>query len=206
MRAVIISAGTISDYEYAKSLIEKDDYIVCADGGLSHCRNMGLRPDLVVGDFDSFGGVLPEDTAEIVSLPPEKDYSDTHMALMEAIERGCDSFLFLGCTGTRLDHTLSNIGLLENVRRRGMKAVLADRNNLMFSAEKQQLIHGKPGMNISFIPVEPVKGITLKGFKYPLDKADIDMYRTIWVSNVLEGEVGEVSFDSGVLIVDISND
>lgn len=206
MRGVIISAGTVTDYEYIRSLTEDTDFIVCADGGLSHCRNLDLTPDLIVGDFDSLKEQLPDDGTEILTFPAEKDYSDTHMAVMEAKKRGCDNFLLVGCSGTRLDHTLSNIGLLEALRREGIKAELVDRNNIMFSAEKHQLIHGRPGMNISFIPVDPVKGLTLRGFKYPLDKANIDLFHSIWISNVLEGEVGEVTFDSGVLIVDISND
>ncbi|MGN1098674.1 MAG: thiamine diphosphokinase [Clostridia bacterium] len=206
MRAVIISAGTISDYDYVKSFINEDDYIVCADGGLAHCKNMGLKPDLIVGDFDSFKGTLPEDGAEIVTFPCEKDYTDTHTALLEAVNRGADEFLFIGTSGTRLDHTLSNIGLLETVRRMGFKGKLVDRNNIMYAAEKREIIHGKPGTNISFIPIEPVKGITLRGFKYPLNNADINLYETIWVSNVLEEETGIVTFDSGVLLVDISKD
>ena len=206
MRGVIISAGTVSDYEYIRSLIEDGDYIVCADGGLSHCRKMGLSPNLILGDFDSLKEPLTDDGTEILTFPAEKDYSDTHMAVMEAKQRGCDSFLLVGCSGTRLDHTLSNIGLLESLRREGYSAKLVDRNNIMFSAEKRQLIHEKPGINISFIPVDSVKGLTLKGFKYPLEKADIDLFHSVWLSNVLEEEVGEVTFDSGVLIVDISND
>lgn len=205
MRAVVISAGTVSDYEYTKGLINDGDFIVCADGGLAHCKEMGLKPDLIVGDFDSFSGELPGD-AEIIKLQPEKDFSDTHVAVAEAVGRGYDELLLLGCTGTRLDHTLSNIGMLENLRRIGKKAVLADGHNLMHAMEKRELIRGVPGMSVSFIPLQPVTGITLRGFKYPLNKADIDMYHSIWLSNVLASDVGEVTFDSGVLIADIYND
>lgn len=206
MKAVIISAGSIADYGYIKGFISAGDYIICADGGLEHCRRMGLKPDLIVGDFDSFKGELQSGEAEVVTLPAEKDYTDTHIALLEGIERGADEFLFIGGSGTRLDHTLANIGLLEAVRRKGYSAKLVDRNNIMFSAQKHEIIKGHAGMNISFIPIEPVTGLTLKGFKYPLHKADINLYETVWVSNVLAGETGEVSFDGGVLLVDISVD
>ena len=203
MRAVIISAGTIADYDYIKKLINNDDYIICADGGFSHCLKMGIKPHFLVGDFDSFNGELPCDV-ETLRLQPEKDYSDTHVAVSLALERGYDELLLLGCTGSRLDHTLSNIGLLEDLRRMGKRAFLVDRCNLMYAAEKHQFIHAAPGTAVSFIPLQPVK--TLKGFKYPLDNADIDMYRSIWLSNVLEAKVGEVSFDSGVLVVDVYNE
>lgn len=205
MRAVIISAGTISDYEYTKGLINDGDFIICADGGLDHCRRMGLWPGLVVGDFDSFSGEMPKGI-ETIKLKPEKDYSDTHVAVTVALNRGFDRLLMLGCTGTRLDHTISNIGMLEFLRRIGKKAVIADGHNYMFALEKRHVVHGWPGMSVSFIPLEPVTGLSLKGFKYPLNKADIDMYRSIWLSNVLVAEDGEVSFDSGAIVADIYRD
>ena len=205
MRAVIISAGTVSDYGYSKGLVREDDFIVCADGGLAHCMNMGLKPSLAVGDFDSFTGEPPAGT-EVIRLQPEKDYSDTHVAVAEALKRGFDELLMLGCTGTRLDHTISNIGMLEYLRRAGKKAVIADGHNYIFALEKHHIIHGRPGMSISFIPLEPVTGVTLKGFKYPLNKANIDIYRSIWLSNVLVSDEGEVSFDSGAIAADIYSD
>ncbi len=203
---MIISAGTISDYGYIKGLIKDTDFIVCADGGLDHCLNMGLKPDLIVGDFDSYGRKPQGFDAPVITYPVEKDFTDTNTALLEAAERGCDDFLLVGVSGTRLDHTLSNIGLLETARRMGFRAIFADSHNIMFSAQKHQLVHGRPGTNISLIPIEPVKGITLKGFKYPLENAEIDLYKTIWVSNVLACETGEITFEQGVLIVDISRD
>lgn len=205
MRAVIISAGTVSDYGYTRGLVREDDFIVCADGGLKHCLGMKLKPNLIVGDFDSFSGEIPKD-AEVIKLRPEKDYSDTHVAVTEAVDRGFDELLMLGCTGTRLDHTVSNIGMLEYLRRTGKKAAIADGHNYIFALEKRHIIHGRPGMNISFIPLEPVSGLTLKGFMYPLNKANIDIYRSIWLSNVLLSDTGEVTFENGAIAADIYRD
>ncbi len=205
MRAVVISAGTVSDYGYTKGLLQDGDFVICADGGLVHCEKMNVKPDLIVGDFDSYHGGLPTD-AEIIKLQPEKDFSDTHVAAHEALNRGYDEILMLGCTGTRLDHTISNVGLLEQLRRMGKKAVIADGHNYMFPLDNHSTVSGCPGMNVSFIPLEPVKGLTLQGFKYPLNKADIDMYRSIWLSNVLTANEGKVSFDSGAIVADIYED
>ncbi len=204
MRAVIISAGTISDYAYAKSLIRDGDFIICADGGLRHAEAMGVSPDLCIGDFDSLGTV--PNICETLVLPQEKDYTDTHTAALEAKNRGAKELLLLGASGTRLDHTIANIGLLEAVRRLGMKAVLADKNNNLFIAESGQKIRVCDGESVSLIPLSEVRGVTLQGFKYPLTNADIELFNPIWVSNELSDAEGEITFADGVLLVDISRD
>lgn len=204
-RAVIISAGTISDYEFTKALIRDDDFIICADGGLNHALKMGVTPNLIVGDFDSFKGELPEGE-NVVSLPCEKDYTDTHTAVFEAKKRGAAEILLLGTSGTRLDHTIANIALLETMRRMGIRGKMIDKNNCLFLAEKHEIITGMPGTTVSLLPLLPVKGITMKGFKWSLKNADIELFNPIWVSNELTEEQAEISFDSGVLLVDLAND
>ena len=53
MRAVIIGNGDIKDYQYIKSKIHDNDFIICADGGYNHAEKMGIVPDVLIGDFDS---------------------------------------------------------------------------------------------------------------------------------------------------------
>lgn len=55
-RCVIFGGGEISDQRYARNLINPQDYIVCADSGYSYCTQLGIVPQLVVGDFDSYRG------------------------------------------------------------------------------------------------------------------------------------------------------
>lgn len=204
MKAVIIASGTIADYEYAKKLISVGDYIICADGGLKHCNKMGFEPNLIVGDFDSLG-VTPTGS-NVVELPCEKDYSDTCTAVLEAEKRGIKEVLILGGIGTRQDHVLANIGVLGFMKRRGMKGILADGNNTLFLAEKHQIVRGRAGDTVSLIPVYPVKGITLHGFKYPLENADIEIFDPIWLSNELAQGEGEIFFSEGELLVDLARD
>ena len=53
MRAIIIGNGDIKDYQYIKSKINDNDFIICADGGYNHAEKMGIVPDVLIGDFDS---------------------------------------------------------------------------------------------------------------------------------------------------------
>lgn len=203
-KAVIICAGTIEDYASARAEIGEKDFVICADGGLRHAAKMGVCPDVIVGDFDSYGTV-PEGE-NVVVLPCEKDYSDTYMAATEAEKRGYRELLLLGATGTRLDHVMANLALLEVLRRRGTRATIKDGHNSIFAAENRETITGKAGATVSLLPIYPVKGITLRGFKYPLNNAEIELIDTIWISNEVLSDEAEISFESGALLVDIAND
>ncbi len=204
-RFVIISAGSISDYKFTAALLRRDDFVICADGGLYHAEKMGIKPRLIVGDFDSYNGEAPEG-AEILRLPREKDYTDTHTAVLEAKKRGAKEILLLGASGTRLDHTIANIALLEAMRRMGIRGEMADSHNKLFIAEKQSVISAPVGTTVSFLPLAPVSGLTLRGFRYPLTDADTELFNPIWVSNELSASRGEISYTSGVLLADIAND
>lgn len=122
MNTLIITGGAIEE-AFAGDYLRKNkfDYIIAADKGLVFCREMGIRPDLIVGDFDSADkGALeyyrkrfPE---RILRFRPEKDETDTEIALTKALENTEGSITILGATGTRLDHVLGNIQLLKRRR------------------------------------------------------------------------------------------
>ena len=57
-RCVIVGGGEIQNLSYDRRLIQEDDFIIAADRGYAHCQAMGLQPDLLLGDFDSYEGEL----------------------------------------------------------------------------------------------------------------------------------------------------
>ena len=79
--------------------------VIAADGGLAHLKAQGAAPDLTVGDFDSLGYV-PD--GNVIRHPPEKDDTDTMLALRLGLERGYDTFVLYGCLGGRMDHAYAN--------------------------------------------------------------------------------------------------
>lgn len=202
-KAVIISAGSITDYEYIASFIDEDDFIVCADGGLAHAKRMGVVPNLTVGDFDSYEG---EVEGEVRRFNPEKDYTDTDIAVKAAMEKGFDEFVLLGATGTRLDHTLSNIGLLEFLAKNGKRGYVINENNIITVILKSSVIERKDGWHLSLIPIGGVKGVTLKNLKYPLENYDLKFSESLAVSNEFTDKDAVVELKEGSLIVIKSRD
>ncbi len=202
-KAVIISAGSITDYGYISSFIKEGDFVICADGGLEHAEKMCVVPNLTVGDFDSYKGELK---GEVRRFNPEKDYTDTHIAVSEAIERGYKEIVLLAASGTRLDHTLANVGLLEYAQKKGVKATLINENNIVTVICKSSIIKKDSFKYVSLIPIGEVKGVTLKNFKYTLDGYDMTFSQSIGISNEFADSDGLVEFEKGSIIVIKSRD
>lgn len=218
MNGLILTGGSL-DQTFAASLLEnyQFDKMIAVDGGLSAVKELGLKPDAIVGDFDTAAPEIVDEYRKRACgaawdiHKPEKDETDTELALATAARLGCTQVLLLGATGGRLDHLLANIHLLYYCHELGMAGRIVDPQNCLYL-----LLQGKTfiksstwGKYISFIPfTERVTGITLKGFKYPLNKKDITIGREsgLCVSNELTGEIGSIEFDSGILVCVESKD
>ena len=126
MRAAIFSGGTL-DEPFVKSYLKeyKPDCILAADRGLEFCHRNRIRPDIILGDFDSIDPEVIRTYEEDGGIPirrfnPVKDTTDTAIAMEQAAEMGAGEICFFGATGTRLDHTLSNIYNLYLLTERGI--------------------------------------------------------------------------------------
>ncbi len=213
---LIVTGGTI-DFDFARTFLADQtfDKIIAVDGGLTALSQLELKPDAVVGDFDtveesvlsqyrSFPGEI---TWEIHK--PEKDETDTELAISTAMNLGCRKLVILGATGGRLDHFMGNLHLLYFCLKQGVEACIVDPKNYITILDKGRVFEAEKlwGTYISFLPLSmEVKGITLIGFKYPLTKKDISIGTSLCISNELAGESGSIEFDSGVLICVESHD
>lgn len=214
-RCLIVTGGKL-DMSFAGLFLkhEKFQKIIAVDGGLEAVKALGLEPDMIVGDFDT---VKPEILAfyrqkeHIVwdTHQPEKDETDTELALLKAQATGCDEIILLGATGGRMDHMIGNLHLLFPCLQRGIEAFILDSKNRIYLIDGERRFYRDRlwGKYISFLPLtEAVKGITLTGFKYPLFEKDIEIGSSLCISNELLGEEGAITFTEGVLIVVESHD
>lgn len=216
-RTGLIVTGGVIDFDFAGKYLadHKFDKIIAVDGGLTALKRLNLKPDAIVGDFDTVEQSvlleyqnLPEGIAWDIHKP-EKDETDTELALTTAINSGCTKLVFIGATGGRLDHFLGNLHLLYDCLKKGVNATIVDTKNRITILEKGRIFKAEEawGTYISFLPLTmEVKGITLTGFKYPLKKKDISIGTSLCISNELTASVGSIEFDSGVLVCVESHD
>lgn len=205
-RCVIVSAGEVNNYGRAISLLRKDDFFIFCDGGLAHAEGLCVKPNLIVGDFDSCKNELLtkyEGQCEIIKLPREKDDTDTLYAAKVAVERGFEDFLFLGAMGGRFDHALANVSILLYLDGLGKKPVLADDFSTMQVVGKTPLHIEDSCSYFSVLTVAgDVGGVNIKNAKYPLENAGLSSDFQLGVSNeVLPGKIAEVSVEHGKVLV-----
>ncbi len=211
-RALVISGGSVDEALALRFFREESllpSLTVAADRGLEFFAAHGIKPDIIVGDFDSAGSGLPEKYAqdpsvEILRYIPEKDSTDTELALAAAIGRGFAGIDLLGATGTRLDHVCGNIQLLSWAAARGAQVRILDPHNRVCLKQEPFVIRRdlQWGSFISlFAYGGPVTGLTLRGFKYETENLLLTTGETRGVSNEITAEEGHVSFTSGSLLV-----
>jgi thiamine pyrophosphokinase len=175
------------------------DLVIAADGGYAHMG--GIKPDLVVGDFDSLGYV-PEDE-QVVRHPAEKDDTDTMLAARIGIERGYRAFVLLGGVGGRLDHTLANIQTLAFLRKNGARAALIGDGETITLLHNESLRFraGLSGIVSVFSYGATAYGVYERGLAYALTDATLTDTNPLGVSNAFTGAAAEVSVREGRLVV-----
>lgn len=206
MYALIVCNGSIIDYSYHRKFFDDADFIVCADGGALHLRKLGIRPDVLLGDFDSIKAshleYYSEQKVKILKFPKEKDMTDAELAVNTAIDRGYSDIVIIGGTGTRLDHTLSNISLLKQMLDRGVRGRVVNEYNEIFLIDDSVEVEAEEGCYLTLLPVtSKVEGITTKGLCYPLREETIEMGSTRGVSNSFVAQTAQISISSGILMV-----
>ena len=211
-RACIVTGGTLSETLLEKYISEyPEDVWIVVDGALTVTHQLGLSPDYIVGDFDTVDNALLAfyDEKIILRHPPEKDQTDTELAVETALQAGCESILFFGATGSRLDHSLANIFMLQGLLYRGIDAEIINENNRLYLKNKSFTLSHKNTMGdfLSLLPLsEKVEGVTLEGFKYPVQNLTFYREQTLGVSNEITEEEARVKLDKGIFIVVESQD
>ena len=199
MKAFIYTGGEILPENITERPAE-GDLVIAADCGLQNALRMGVAPTVVLGDFDSLpkGVEIPEE-AEILQVPAEKDETDTQLAVSLAISRGAREIVIIGGIGGRLDHTLSNLAILEDLDRRMIHGLMVSGyNRARFLRNNSTLIPGSGYRYLALIAADPkVKGVSAEGVKYPLKKATLERCNQYAVSNEIVGNCALIDVRRG---------
>lgn len=179
----------------------ENDLIIAADGGYSTLKKLNIKPDLVVGDFDSLGEA-PENE-NVIKHPVKKDDTDTLLAVKIGLEKGYKSFVVFGAIGGRLDHTIATIQTATFVAENGGIAYIYDGNHTV-TAIKNSTINFKDNAKgyISIFALSGVaKDVTINGLLYELNDAEITPYFPVGVSNEFIGKESKISVTDGILTI-----
>lgn len=211
MKILIIGGGKLPSEDLLRKEYSQSDYIICADKGGEYLLKHNLMPNMLMGDFDSIStdslNKFAEKKVLIERYPVEKDFTDTELCVMKALEYNPQEIVMLGCTGSRLDHVIGNIGLLNQCLQKGIKAYIKDEHNEIFLIDKPHNFKGEIGSIISLQAfTEEVQGLSISGVKYPLKDYNLKSWSPYTVSNVILNEEVSIIFEKGILMVIFSKD
>ena len=209
MKAFIYSGGEIFPENITEHPKAKD-ICVAADSGFKNAKLLGERVDTVVGDFDSIGDSaedIPKDI-ERITVPAEKDETDTQLAVNVALAKGADEFVIVGGLSGRLDHTLSNLAILEALFDIGIPAVITDgRNRARYIRSTSTLLARSGYKYVSVLAADDtVKGVDIEGCKYPLKNAKLSKKLQYAVSNEIVQNCALISVKKGGIFIVESRD
>ncbi|MCS5422811.1 MULTISPECIES: thiamine diphosphokinase [Psychrilyobacter] len=199
-KAIIFLSGRVNlKADYYKNIKYSEYDIYCADGGANHAYNLGVIPKLILGDLDS---ITEEARSHYKNLgvkfekfPGSKNFTDGEL-ILDKVTVKYKNVIILGGSGGRTDHFLTNLNLLEKYQ----NITYEDENEVIFWVKKDMEICGQRGKTISFIPLTPIDSLTLEGFIYPLDRADIPRSSSLCMSNIIDKENVRIKYDNGSVI------
>lgn len=205
-RIIIFANGELPDLEKARTLLQRDDYIICADGGTRHALALDVKPDLIIGDMDSAEKdqlqKFQEAEASMELFPHDKNETDLELAIHRAVEMNPAQIIIIAGLGGRLDQTLANITLLTDIRLSNIDIRLDDGVEESFLCRDQVQVSGRTGDIVSLIPWGgAVSEVQTTNLKWPLHRETLYPDRTRGISNEMLGESATISIGSGLLLI-----
>lgn len=200
-RCVVISGGDFSPVPG----ISPDDFVIACDRGYVYCERLGLRPDLIISDFDSYTGPVDSEIP-LNRFVSEKDDTDTMLAVRYAVEHGFHELLLCCALGGRLDHLIANLQSLVYAQKHGLPAVLLSEDTEIRTLAGGALrIPHREDWSLSVFALDgPCRGVCITGAKYPLANAELLPSFPLGVSNTWAGEEAVISVEEGILLIVLS--
>lgn len=211
MTGIIFTNGHYGDRDFYRDLIKthKGATIIASDGGARFLDQIDVLPDIMLGDMDSVPKKLLE-RYRAYGIPEErhpvrKDETDTELAVTWCLKQRIKKILLCGATGSRIDHSYSNLFLLNRLLAEGVEAKILDPVNEVFLVKDRCILKEKIGTTVSVLSfTDESTGINLRGFEYPVKNGRMAHFLAGYgVSNVTMAEEAEISVASGILLVDI---
>ena len=203
MKAFLYVGGTVLPERITQSPTG-NDLVIAVDSGIRNARMCHANPSVFVGDCDSFPRQQVPDDLDKIILQPEKDLTDTQAAVQVALDHGATEIYIIGGLSGRLDHTLSNLAILERLNKLNVPSYIEDGcNRVRFLKNTSTLLACSPYYQyLGLICLDDIaKGIEIQGCKYPLKNGKILRSHQFAISNELTGNCALINVKKGALYI-----
>lgn len=203
-KALIIGGGP--DVPKKCPQITTSTMVICADAGYNIAECWGLKPHLLIGDFDSLGVEKAEQllltAIPVLRFPVEKDHTDIELAIRHALGLGIRDITLTGVWGGSVGHSLGNIEVLYALGMIEVDAQILTGNGHVYLVNGNLQLKVAMDSIVSLLPLSDVViGVNTQGLYYPLTNVDIHKGSTLTISNKVACEDINISHEDGILLV-----
>ncbi|MBO5262223.1 MAG: thiamine diphosphokinase [Clostridia bacterium] len=181
--------------------LRSSDLVIGADRGYFTLVENGIKPNVAIGDFDSYTGKI--DCEKTIVFPVKKDDTDSALAINYAVEQGYKKIVVFGAIGGELDHTIANIALAADFANKSIDISFVDGENVLFAIHNSSVCFDEnaKGRISVFSFGDRAEGVYEKGLLYTLDNEALYNIRPLGVSNEFIGKKATVSVGNGTLLI-----
>ncbi|MEE1246226.1 MAG: thiamine diphosphokinase [Acutalibacteraceae bacterium] len=181
---------------------DADDLVIAADAGYLNLQKTDIKPDVIIGDFDS--AKKPEADAQVEAFPVLKDDTDTMLAIRYGFQSGYKRFeIYGGIGGERTDHTIANIQSLAYIAEHGGSGTLVGENERFTLIKNSSVtLHSEKGKTLSVFAYGGIaEGVSIKGAVYESDDLELSPFFPLGVSNKFKGDSATVGVKKGYILI-----
>lgn len=204
---VILANGDIPSHSEAFKLLNNAEHIVCCDGAVSHLKQMGYAPEIIVGDMDSISETDYIEFKDRIYTDASEEYNDLQKALKLCLSRGWNEITILGGFGKREDHSIANLSIMHSYSVK-MNQDITKRTRIRMVTNfgvftpifNTTTFDTFPGQQVSVFPISKGTKLTFQGLKYPVVERIFDY---LWEGSLNEaiGDFFSIEFSEGEVIV-----
>ena len=198
---LIVCNGEAPTHQLMHDEYHEHSALIAADGGAKSISEYGLKPDVVIGDMDSYHDTLHTDDVHILE-DTDQETNDLEKALYYAKANNYMDCTILGATNQRIDQTLKNLSVLKQFHPYFDQLIMKDRYGDLFLLPKEYHPNLPIGTTVSLFPLSgKVTGIFLKGFRYPLHGETLENGVRDGTSNVVTKPDALITYECGDLLM-----
>ena len=196
---VVVCNGQFPTHEVPLDILRQAKTIICCDGAIQKLSAVGVKPTVIVGDFDSLPKSLMEKYSDIIFHNPDQETNDLTKSMQWAKQHGFTDVCILGATGLREDHTLGNISLLADYEQQGFSVKMVTDSGVFTPVNHTHCFSSFKGQQVSIFSLKPDVPIRSENLKYPFNRP-----LPSWWCGTLNESLGEqftLHFDEGKVLV-----
>ncbi len=194
--AVLIANGKVSKTDYIKKIIDSNNFFISIDAKLENLKELGVKPNLILGDLDSAAIDYLDSQIEVVELS-DQNKTDLEKSLEYCKENNIKKVMILGSSGLREDHSMANVLIASTYSDILHIELITSFYRIIFVRKNTKI--NAPNAPVSIISLSSDNKITTSGLKYDLNNEKLKSF-SHGISNKVNGDNFTAEAESTIVV------